>query len=103
MGDNYRYNIRDPITHRFTKLNLTNESKAMTIENETGLPVEQTNVPATLDLAQDENMIRSTLGKFADGIVSLSKFAKQIEELQTAVDTLRADLGLATKARDETI
>lgn len=97
----YRYNVRDPKTHRFTKINWNKESKAMTIDNETHEQVEQ-NLPA-LSLQEDEMTIRSTLSKFADGIVKLSSFAKQIEDMQSKLDELNSRLGEATAARDAAI
>jgi chromosome segregation ATPase len=68
----------------------------MTIDHDTNLPV-------NLNLCEDESMIRQTLGKFADGIVKLSQFAKRIEELESALGSLESRLGEATVARDKAI
>lgn len=100
-GSNYRYNVRDPITHRFTRLNTGRP--AMTIDHETQQPVDTTNVPASLNLYEDQSMLREAATRFVDGIVNMSTLAKNQDELMKRIESLESRLGEATEARDKAI
>ena len=97
-----RYTVRDPKTGKFITTERINWSEVRimtTIDNETQAditPEIPTNLP-TINTGDDEVTIRSTLNKFADGIVKLSSYAKAIDEANEKYNQL---LGTLTEANN---